>query len=47
MSQPKPREMVTGTTAFDNFVRLMRRLLSVPKEEIADARPKRKKPKST
>jgi hypothetical protein len=44
MSRTKPREMVTGPTAFDNFVRLMRRLLSVPKDAASEP-PRRKKAK--
>jgi hypothetical protein len=37
MSRGKTREMVEGPTAFENFRRLMARLLAVPKEEIAEA----------
>jgi hypothetical protein len=43
MSRTKPREMVTGPTAFENFKRLMQRLLAVPKEEIAEPKAKRSK----
>jgi hypothetical protein len=43
MSQAKTREMVTEPTAFENFRRLMRGLLAVPKEEIGKSRATRKR----
>jgi hypothetical protein len=43
MSRTKTREMVTGPTAFENFKRLMSRLLAVPKEEVAEPKAKRRK----
>jgi hypothetical protein len=36
----KPRQMVTGPAAFENFKRLMTALLAVPKEKTSDAKPK-------
>jgi hypothetical protein len=33
---PNKREMVEGPTAFENFKRLMSRLLVAPKKEIAE-----------
>ena len=36
----KPREMVTGPAAFENFKRLMTALLAVPKGKTSDAKPK-------
>jgi hypothetical protein len=43
MSRTKTREMVTGPTAFENFKRLMSRLLAVPKAEIAEPKGKRRR----
>jgi len=45
MGQTKTREMVTGPKAFENFKRLMQRLLAVPKEEVAE--PKKRKKRRT
>ncbi|MDQ2946219.1 MAG: hypothetical protein M3Y27_09815 [Acidobacteriota bacterium] len=42
----KPREMVTGPEAFENFKRLMTALLGVPKGKVDKGKPKpRLKPK--
>ena len=35
----KPREMVTGPEAFENFKRLMTALLVVPKHKVMDKKP--------
>ncbi|SPF43700.1 hypothetical protein SBA4_3090019 [Candidatus Sulfopaludibacter sp. SbA4] len=43
MSRAKTREMVEGPAAFENFRRLMARLLAVPKEEVAEAKMPRAK----
>jgi hypothetical protein len=40
--------MVTGPTAFENFKRLMRGLLAVPKDEIGKPKaPRKRKPRQT
>lgn len=45
--EPAPKEYVEGDEAFQNFVDLTRRVLSVPKGEIEkmkQRRPRRRKP---
>jgi hypothetical protein len=42
--------MVTGPEAFDNFTRLMRALLAVPKDKVSGSKPvkrKQRKPQPT
>jgi hypothetical protein len=39
----KPKEMITGPEAFENFKRLMKAMLLMPKEAAADAKPTAKR----